>query len=325
MSSKRLSIVFMGTPQFAVPSLQALADHHDVVAVVTAPDKPAGRGKKLSESDVKRAAANMAADILQPEKLKDPAFLGQIEAYNADLFVVVAFRMLPKEVWSMPHKGTINLHASLLPAYRGAAPINRAIMNGETVTGLSTFFIEEQIDTGEVIEQTQISIGPDEDAGSLHDRMMHAGAQLLLSTVSSIANDSVKSTPQQELFKNSQASPAPKIFKDDCRIPWNLSASVIHNHVRGLSPAPGAWTVLQDVKNEHVTVKIFQVQPHAQVGATHEVGRLIVEKNRLMVQCGDGLLEVLQLQLPGKRRMAVAELLNGYQFLEGASFERFGI
>lgn len=235
-----MKLVFMGTPGFAVPSLQKLSKHHEVVAVITAPDRPAGRGKKLSESDVKKAAIDLGIPVLQPVNLKDQAFVDQLAQLKADLFVVVAFRMLPEQVWQLPSKGTINLHASLLPQYRGAAPINRAIMAGETKTGLTTFFIEKNIDTGMILDQTTLDINPDENAGSLHDRMMVKGADLLLHTVNEIAKENINPKPQME---SSDLKPAPKIFREDCKINWNLPEEDIFNHIRGLSPYPGAWTI----------------------------------------------------------------------------------
>src|SRR5690606_32066205 len=226
-----MKLIFRGTPEFAVPSLKTFAAAHDVVGVITAPDKPAGRGKKLLTSAVKQAAAEFGLRVLQPTNLKDPEFLNELKLLDADLFVVLAFRMLPEVVWSMPPKGTINLHASLLPDYRGAAPINRAIMNGETKSGLTTFFIEKEIDTGMIIDQVEMEIGSEENAGSLHDRMMDRGAELLLTTVNNIEKGTIKPIPQKI---SGEINEAPKIFKEDCEIDWTRTTEEVHNLIRGL-------------------------------------------------------------------------------------------
>ncbi|MCX7987518.1 MAG: methionyl-tRNA formyltransferase, partial [Bacteroidales bacterium] len=240
-----LRLVFMGTPEFAVPSLKILHEsRHDVVAVVTAPDKPAGRGMKIQQSPVKIYALDHSLPVLQPVKLKDPDFIKHLAEYKADLFVVVAFRMLPAEVWQMPPKGTVNLHASLLPQYRGAAPINWAIINGECVTGVTTFFIEQEIDTGQIIFSEKVDIDPNETAGELHDKLMNIGAKLLLKTVDAIETGAFQPIPQNVISEIAPLKIAPKIFKDTCKINWNQSATHIHNLVRGLSPVPAAFAYL---------------------------------------------------------------------------------
>lgn len=305
-----MKLVFMGTPEFAVPSLQALAKAHNVVGVITAPDKPAGRGKKILTSAVKQAADELGLTLLQPTNLKDPDFLKELKALNADLFVVLAFRMLPEVVWGMPSKGTINLHASLLPDYRGAAPINRAIMNGETKTGLTTFFIEREIDTGMIIDQTEMQIGADESAGMLHDRMMTAGADLLLKTVNKIENDQVEPIPQKS---NAALNEAPKIFKEDCEIDWTRKTAEVHNHIRGLSPYPTAWTVAAGVDFPEQSFKIFQSRiAEFKIAGQHGC-ILLTDELRLFVKCDDGALEIIELQVPGKKRMKTSDFLRGFR------------
>lgn len=308
-----MRIVFMGTPEFAVPALQKLHMHHEVVGVVTAPDRPAGRGKKLSMSAVKEAALALAIPVLQPLKLKDPEFQAELNALQADLFVVVAFRMLPESVWSMPPKGTINLHGSLLPAYRGAAPINRAIMHGEAETGLTTFFIERDIDTGAVIDRCTLGIGPDEDAGSLHDRMMLQGADLLLDTVNKISEGKASAIPQLQMTGNDPLPKAPKIFREDCRIDWNQKVTQIHNHVRGLSPYPSAYTEYIDPAGNLVALKIFETQ-RLDTPASGPPGSFAISDNTITVNASDGQLAIRSLQAPGKRRLHTAEFLRGNTF-----------
>lgn len=319
MSTNRLRIIFMGTPEFAVPSLQALAKAHDVRAVVTAPDKPSGRGKKLSMSAVKQAALELDIPVMQPDKLKAPSFVNQIASYHADLFVVVAFRMLPEVIWAMPPKGTINLHGSLLPAYRGAAPINRAIMNGETETGLTTFFIERDIDTGAVIDRVTTAIGPNENAGDLHDRMMHLGADLLAATVQKIASEKAKGIPQLELSGAGSAPEAPKIFREDCRINWHQEASAIHNHIRGLSPYPAAFTEFQSGDGQEHAIKILESEL-LDTAAEAAPGTIHATRDMLIVDTAKGQIAVTALQAAGKRRMTSREFLNGFTFPEGSSF-----
>lgn len=310
-----MRIVFMGTPDFAVPSLQRLSKDHDVVAVVTAVDKPAGRGKKLKASAVKTAAQALGIPVLQPEKLKSPEFLDQLRSFHAELFVVVAFRMLPREVWAMPPKGTINLHGSLLPMYRGAAPINRAIMNGETETGLTTFYINERIDTGEIIDSVSCPIGPDESAGELHDRMMILGADLLAKTVSEIASGKARSKAQAE---PENLKTAPKIFHEDCRIDWALPAGKIHDHIRGLSPYPAAFTEVVGADFDRMKIHATRMTDKHSDG---KPGNVSVIDGRIEVDTGTTKIEVLMLQAPGKKRMETKVFLNGFRPGEGFSFK----
>jgi methionyl-tRNA formyltransferase len=308
-----MRIVFMGTPDFAVATLQRLVENNlEVVAVITAPDKPTGRGLKLSESPVKKYAVSQNIPVLQPEKLKNKEFLETLSSYKADLQVVVAFRMLPEVVWSAPPKGTINLHGSLLPQYRGAAPINWAVINGETKTGVTTFFIEKEIDTGKIIFSDTIEIGENESAGELHDKMMWVGADLMVKTVQAIATGDYPSTAQEF---NQELKAAPKIFKETTRIDWTQSASTIHNFVRGLSPYPAAWTMLGEKQ-----LKIFEVLPSSSLPENLEqVNNLEFSlytdhKKTLIAQTGEGFLSILSLQLEGKKRMNTEEFLRGYRF-----------
>jgi methionyl-tRNA formyltransferase len=303
-------IIFMGTPEFAATILTHLLDNQiHVAAVVTVADKPAGRGQKLSQSAVKQVALEHRLPVLQPEKLKDTQFLNELTAFQADLFVVVAFRMLPKEVWQMPPLGTINLHGSLVPQYRGAAPINRAVMNGETVTGVTTFFIEEEIDTGAVILRKELAIGSDETAGELHDRMMHLGAEATLETVQLIFSGQTTPITQDQLTE-SELKSAPKLFKPDCRIDWTGDAQSLHNFIRGLSPYPTAWTIWPEAGNK--TLKIFRTAI-IESSIPLQPGTLHVSENRLIIGTGKGTLEILELQLEGKKRVTAREFLNGHQ------------
>lgn len=305
----------MGTPEFAAGILDAiLKDGLEVVGVVTAPDKPAGRGMKLQESAVKRFAVQHGLKVLQPVKLKDPKFLEELESLNADVQVVVAFRMLPEAVWKMPRLGTFNLHASLLPDYRGAAPINWAIINGETKTGVTTFFIDEKIDTGAMILSREVGIGPDENAGSLHDRLMETGKEAVTQTLHLIAKGQASATPQTQ---SGNLKEAPKLDRNNTRINWNLSAKAVHDLIRGLSPYPSAWTVLKDGEQEW-TVKIFE----SAIGA-HQIdtAKVLIENRRMFVGTADGSIEILQLQLPGKKRMTTREVLNGMGFSDNAAVE----
>ncbi|KAA8484410.1 methionyl-tRNA formyltransferase [Arcticibacter tournemirensis] len=307
-----MRIIFMGTPEFAVASLDALLGAgFNVVAVVTAPDKPAGRGQKLSESAVKKYAAANNISVLQPEKLKDPGFIEQLRSFNADLQVVVAFRMLPEIVWNMPPKGTINLHASLLPDYRGAAPINWAVINGEKQTGVTTFFLQHEIDTGDILFSEAVDIGENETAGEVHDKLMHTGAGLLVKTVKAIEKGDYKETPQRELLKGSGTADvkhAPKIFKEDCLINWDQPAVKIYNHIRGLSPYPAAYTLLNDK-----TLKIYKSSLLAEkpgiVPGQHESDG----KSFLRFACRDGFIDIKELQLEGKKKMTAEEFLRGYR------------
>ncbi len=293
----------MGTPEFAVPSLEILLDNgFEVAAVITAPDKPGGR-HGLQVSPVKKCAQERGLPVLQPEKLKNPVFLETLRDLKADLQVVVAFRMLPEAVWNMPPLGTMNLHASLLPKYRGAAPINWAIINGETETGLTTFLLKHEIDTGDLLYRERIPIGPDETAGELHDRMMLAGARLVLKSVQDIASGAVHPLPQSD----AEASHAPKIFTETCRINFEKPIAIVHNFVRGLSPYPGAWTDLDGKTLKILRARIDGAAPETPPGTFFSDG-----KNYLKISALDGNLEVLELQLEGKRRMNVREFLNGY-------------
>lgn len=296
----------MGTPDFAVPSLDILVEHgHEIAAVVTVPDKPAGRGQKLRPSPVKQYAEAKGLPILQPVKLRDPAFVGALEEMAPDLMVVVAFRMLPEMVWSIPKIGTFNLHASLLPDYRGAAPLNWAIINGETQTGATTFFIDKQIDTGNILLKTTLDIPHNWSAGDLHDKLMLQGAALVLETVNGLQAGMLTPKPQDDsLFKHH----APKIHKADCEINWAQDATVVYNFIRGLSPYPTAWTLLGDK-----IVKIFETEEAG--AATGEVGSLEVDtkQGRLWVNCREGKLEIRSLQLQGKKRMTTDDFVRGFK------------
>lgn len=306
---KDLKIVFMGTPDFSVGIMEAILQAGgNIVACVTVADKPAGRGKQLHESAVKKFAVSNGIPVLQPLKMKDEAFLDELRSYQADVFVVVAFRMLPAEVWKMPARGTFNLHASLLPDYRGAAPINRAVMNGDTETGVSTFFIDEQIDTGNVIGQTRMTIGPNETAGELHDRMIISGGQLVVKTLQQIASGNVQPIPQSELTE-SQQRPAPKLFRETTLIDWNATAEAIHNHIRGLSPYPAAWTIFEDKAGNRKQVKILRSELIETGEGTFSP--VLTNKNGIYIQCRNGKLSVLEWQFEGKRKMTAAEWLVG--------------
>lgn len=302
---RELKIVFMGTPEFAVPMLETLHNStHKVVGVITAPDKPAGRGMQLMPSEVKKYALQHYLRLLQPEKLKNQEFLQELQSLNADLFVVVAFRMLPEVVWSMPPLGTINLHASLLPQYRGAAPINRAIMNGETETGVTTFFLQHEIDTGHIIFSEKVSIRPDETAGELYAELMKTGAAVLLKTVNAIAEGNYPQTPQAHI---TDIHHAPKIFKDDCRIDWTRSVQQVYNQIRGLSPYPAAFTEL-DGKN----FKILKAIPLP--GKVTGKPYLTDGQTFLQFDCADGAIGVIECQMEGKKKMNVGDFLRGHKF-----------
>jgi len=303
-----LRIIFMGTPDFAVASLDALLQNgYHVVAVVTAPDKPAGRGMKLTETAVKQYAVKNKIPVLQPVKLKDPEFTDQLKEFKADIQVVVAFRMLPEIVWNMPPMGTINLHGSLLPQYRGAAPINRAIMNGETETGVTTFKMQQQIDTGNILLMEKMPIGPDETAGELHDRMKIIGGQLLVKTVQGLADGTLKEMPQS-VAPDEIIHPAPKIFAVDCEIDWTGSVLEIQNQIRGLSPYPGAFTLFNGK-----VLKIFRSRPEI---ASHSLSTGTYEmtgKSGLRFAAADGFIYPEEIQLEGKKRMAIADFLRGFR------------
>ncbi|MFY0712759.1 methionyl-tRNA formyltransferase [Seonamhaeicola sp. NFXS20] len=311
---KDLSIVFMGTPDFAVATLKTLVDnHYNIVGVITAPDKPAGRGRKLNESAVKKYAKENNLNILQPTNLKSESFLKELKALKANLQIVVAFRMLPKVVWQMPKYGTFNLHASLLPNYRGAAPINWAIINGETKTGVSTFFIDEKIDTGEMILQEEVAIEPKENAGSLHDKLMITGSQLVLKTVALIKKGSVTTKPQVD---TDAIKTAHKLNRDNCKINWNDTIDNIYNLIRGLSPYPAAWCTLIN-GNEQLDIKIYEVEKEIEAH-TLEIGSIISTKNQLKVAVKNGYILIKEIKLPGKRTMHVGSLLNGYSLEKNA-------
>ncbi len=299
-----MKIVFMGTPDFAVASLDALVQAGlNVVAVVTAPDKPAGRGQKINESAVKKYAVEKNIPVLQPEKLKDPAFLTDLKSYQADLQVVVAFRMLPEAVWNMPAKGTINLHGSLLPQYRGAAPINHAIINGEQESGVTTFFLKHEIDTGDIILSDKTEILDTDTAGDLHDKLMVLGAALLVKTVEAIAANNYQEQPQPQ---SADLKHAPKIFKDDCKINWNQPAQVIYNLIRGLSPYPTAFSFLNDKSLKIFKAEIEHEQPDVEPGHFKTDG-----KTYLKFAAQDAYIKLLDIQYEGKKRMLVADFLRG--------------
>jgi len=304
----------MGTPDFAVATLKTLVENnYNIVGVITAPDKPAGRGRQLHESAVKKYARSQELTILQPTNLKNEAFLDILKALEANLQIVVAFRMLPKVVWQMPKYGTFNLHASLLPNYRGAAPINWAIINGEEKTGVSTFFIDEKIDTGAMILQQTINIEPDENAGALHDKLMAIGSELVLKTVNIIANGAVETIPQKET-KNIKT--AYKLNKDNCKINWHDSINHIYNHIRGLSPYPAAWSTL--INNEDtLDIKLYNVEMEV-LEHDLKIGSIISTKKELKVAVTNGYIIIKEIKLPGKRAMDVKSLLNGYTFHKNA-------
>lgn len=320
---EELRIVFMGTPEFAVPSLEALIEKgYNVVAVVTTPDKPAGRGLKVQESDIKRAAARLGiGTVLQPEKLRDEEFVGRMRELQPDLGIVIAFRMLPEVIWQMPALGTFNLHASLLPQYRGAAPINRAIMNGETETGITTFLLNREIDKGAIIGQRRVSIHEDDDAGTLYDRLMKLGPELVLDSVDRLARGEA-SPQEQTVCDESSLHPAPKIFKEDCLIDWNGKGRDIINHIRGLSPYPAAWTNMYKGGTEAGTAKIFRARFEEGGNGGDRCGSVVSDgRTCLGVRCSDGTIYIEQMQIAGKRRMDIHELLLGLRDVGSYSFE----
>lgn len=318
MHPKEVRIVFMGTPDFAVESLKALVENgYNVVGVITAPDKPAGRGQQISESAVKKYAASKNMRILQPEKLKNPEFIAELESLKADLQIVVAFRMLPEVVWSMPPMGTFNLHGSLLPQYRGAAPLNWAIINGEKETGVTTFLLSHEIDTGKIMFQEKIEIGDDDNIGVVHDRLMEIGAKLVLKTVDELAQGDVDAVDQEQLIQgNSGIIHAPKIFKEDCRIDWSKDMETVRNLIRGLSPYPAAWTELvHKEKGELLTAKIYAAARDYSLPAAP--GTLQTDgKKYLKIACPDGWISITDIQLSGKKRMKIEELLRGFHDFE---------
>lgn len=312
-----MRIVFMGTPEFAVPSLKILHEHkYDIAAVVTAPDKPRGRGQQVSFAPVKELAVQRGFQVLQPDNLRDSGFVNEISSLKPDIIVVVAFRILPKEVFRIPRMGSFNLHASLLPKYRGAAPINWAIINGETETGVTSFLLEEKVDTGSVVLQARVRIGPDETAGDLHDKLAEVGAEIVLQTVRLM--ELGKAQPRQQ--DNALASPAPKIMKEHCRIDWKSSTQQVHNFVRGLSPTPCAWT-----KHRETLLKIYRtglISSSSGPSGKKEIGHVVhVGGEDFIVQTGDGIVKLLELQQEGKKRLPVGEFLRGYAVRVGDKFE----
>lgn len=322
MKKEDLRIVYMGTPEFAVAPLRLLVEGgYQVAGIVTMPDKPTGRGHKLQASPVKQYALEQGLPLLQPEKLKDEDFLERLRAWQADLQIVVAFRMLPEVVWNMPRLGTFNLHASLLPRYRGAAPINWAVINGDTETGVTTFFLKHEIDTGEVIRQERIPIAGTDNAGIVHDRLMVLGARVVQETVDDILAGNVHPVPQEKLPQPAELLPAPKIFKDTCRIRWKQPVKRIYDFVRGLSPRPSAWTELHMPGGQAIALKLFEtetrLEPHGFLPGTIKTDG----KTYLHIAAADGWVAVRSLQLPGKKRLETGELLRGFRLPEGCRVE----
>lgn len=314
MTREKLRIVFMGTPDFAVATLKSLVENdYNVVGVITAPDRPAGRGRQLNESAVKTYAVSQGLKVLQPTNLKNEDFLNELKTLEANLQIVVAFRMLPEVVWNMPKYGTFNLHASLLPNYRGAAPIHWAIINGEKVTGVTTFFIDEKIDTGAIIMQEAIAIMDDETVGSLHDKLMDLGSLLVLKTVDLIQEGEVETTIQP---KTKDLKTAYKLNKDNCKIDWSLDVDTIYNKIRGLNPFPAAWCHLIN-NDEEFNVKIFKIEKEYDQHQLNS-GVIITTKDTLKVAVRDGYIHIKEMQLPGKRKMDAKSLLNGYDFGQNA-------
>lgn len=311
---EKLRIVFMGTPEFAVGILDTiLKNHYEVVGVITAADKPAGRGQKIKYSAVKEYALANNLTLLQPTNLKDETFLSELKSLNANLQIVVAFRMLPKVVWEMPSLGTFNLHASLLPNYRGAAPINWAIINGETKTGVTTFFIDDKIDTGAMILSAETPINETENAGQLHDRLMDLGSKTVIETLHMIEKGNVATIIQTE---SADIKTAYKLNKENCKIDWTKSAHEINNLIRGLSPYPAAWCIIHD-KNEEWNVKIYESKTVLEAH-TYSIGSLICTKKEMKIAVDNGFIQILSLQFPGKKKMSATELLNGISFTEEA-------
>ena len=318
-----IRVVFMGTPDFAVGVLKNLIKNKFTIAgVITAPDKPSGRGRKLNQSAVKKYAIEQQLTVLQPHNLKSEDFLNELKQLNANLQIVVAFRMLPKVVWQLPSLGTFNLHASLLPEYRGAAPINWAIINGETKTGVTTFFIDEKIDTGEIILQDEVVINETDTAGDLHDKLMETGSQLVVKTVKIIQKGNVKTIMQPgtndkvDLPADKAGKIAPKIYKETCRIDWNQPIDTIYNKIRGLSPYPASWTIIDNI-NETIEAKIYAVSKEI-IKHNHPIRSIITTKKELKIAVHGGIILVHEIQLPGKRKMKTSDLLNGFEFHEDA-------
>jgi len=320
--SHSLRIIFMGTPIFAVATLKKLVkENYNIVAVVTSADKPAGRGQQVQESEVKQFARQHNIPVLQPEKLKSQEFIEQLKLLNPDLQIVVAFRMLPEVVWQLPKYGTFNLHASMLPQYRGAAPINHVIINGENQTGVSTFFLEQDIDTGKIIFQEAIPIEPDEIAGELHDRMMEIGANLVVRTVAAIGKGEISKISQADFIKKAEVlKTAPKIFRANCKINWDLDGMAIHNHIRGLSPYPAAWTELHRENGEIIALKIHKSKftPATANDKEFKAGSII---EHFKIYTLTGILEVLEVQAAGKKKIKASEFLLGFKFKDGDLFK----
>lgn len=305
--------MFFGTPDFAVESLRRLVDGgYNIAGVVTMPDKPAGRGHHLLQSDVKRYAVEQSLPLLQPVNLKDEAFVAELRSLQADLFIVIAFRMLPEVVWQMPRLGTFNLHASLLPKYRGAAPINWAVMNGDAQTGVTTFFLKHEIDTGDIIQQRSIDIARTDNVEVVHDRLMTLGAGMVIETVDAILTGTVHPIPQEQLLTaGEKPTPAPKIFKDTCRINWSWPAERVYNHIRGLSPYPAAWTILVDSTDQQWNIKVFETAEPAPLPWQMQPGETFVNNKMLAIATEDRLIEIKSLQPAGKKRMSAEEFLRG--------------
>lgn len=314
--NKNIPIVYMGTPEFAVAPLKLLVDSgYNIAAVVTAPDKPAGRGQKLQQSAVKQYAQSVGLPVLQPVKLRDDEFLSALRSYNAELFIVVAFRMMPEVVWRMPKYGTFNLHASLLPQYRGAAPINWAIINGDKFTGVTTFFINEEIDSGDIIDSKTVEIAEDDNVGTLHDKLMKVGAELVKSTVDIILQNKVERKTQSEekiaINNEIELKAAPKIFKQTCRIDWTKSAKEIYNFIRGLSPYPTAWCEFENENGETISAKIFTSKL---VEGEHDLPSATIDtdgKTYFRIACKNGFIDIIEIQLAGKKRLTVRDFLAG--------------
>lgn len=315
-----MRIIFLGTPDFAVAALNAIQQSaHEVVAVVTMPDKPAGRGHKLKFSPVKEYALKHNLPLLQPTNLKDPEFVESLKGYAADLQVVVAFRMLPEVVWNMPAHGTVNIHGSLLPQYRGAAPINWAIINGEKETGVTTFQLKHAIDTGNIIDRATIAIHENDTAGIVHDKLMALGAEVIVPTIDKIALGTAEGVPQDQI-DTTTLKHAPKIFKADCEINWNQPAEAVHNFIRGLSPFPTAFGILK-VDNQELNIKIYETEVFKEHLPSLPAGNILVHNDLLLVSCQDGFIQLNQLQKPGKKRMDASSFLNGMDLPEGTSFK----
>lgn len=309
-----LRVVFMGTPEFAVTILDNILDKgYDVIGVITAPDKPAGRGRKLQQSAVKEFAVSKGLTVLQPTNLKSPEFVQELKALNPNVQVVVAFRMLPEVIWKLPEYGTFNLHASLLPQYRGAAPINWSIINGETSTGVSTFFIDEKIDTGEIILSKKVAINRDENVGDLHDKLMHAGADLVTETLEGLKMGPV---PTQKQNTSGKLKEAPKLTKENTKIDWLAPVEEIYNLIRGLNPYPGAWCYLKN-NGETISIKVYKAS-YENKSHNEEIGKIVKEDKKMKIFVNGGLINLLEIQLPGKRKMEIEDLLNGYQLENNA-------